>query len=129
VNRLGFNSLMEEDKKVKLSKLPKWAQDELHSRNFRIDQLEKQVAELSSQHPGSNVAIWGGMREDEITLPPDSGIVFYVEDESENGCMREHIEVRHDRNRPGTLHVSASYGGLFIMPSAANSARIMVDRF
>ena len=105
-----------------VSRLPKWAQDELALRDRRIAQLEQELAALSSKHPGSNVAIRESVRSSEVTLPPDSKISFYMQHSGSQ--WRSSIEAYHEAN--GQLYVASDTGRLVVLPVASNSIRLRI---
>lgn len=103
-----------------VSKLPKWGQRLVEELKIRIAELERSVADLSNEHPGSNVVLRGRNHTDpDIGLRPDSTVFFYA---GGRNPLTNMIEVRHDHNHPNRLHI-ASYGsrGLRIITASGNA--------
>lgn len=111
-----------------ITKLPKWAQDELASRDRVIEVLREEIAELTADHKGSNVVMRVNLRYK--YLPPDARLIFYMEPDPGDGKkLRDGIEVHHQHDAYGPELILRSNGDrLNVMPSASNSVRVRIGR-
>lgn len=109
-----------------LSRVPKWAQDKINGLEKRVTELKNHVAELSSPHPGTNVAIDQHHIYPDVELPEFSQVLFYLGDERDR--WHDAIEVRISRNHPGQLEIRGPGEGLRIIPSTYNGVRMELDK-
>lgn len=111
-----------------VNKLAKWAQRYIEKLVRRIEDLERSVKQLSSEHPDTNVVIKGREHTDpDVTLPRDSIVYFYLGNENARDKLIHMVEVRHTEN--GKLYIG-NYGsrGIIIRPSASNSFYIELEQ-
>ena len=109
-----------------LSRLPKWVQEKLESNDREIANLKDRIAELSNEHPGSNVAIDGHHVYPDRTMPNNSGILFYLGTDRDRWKNTVEIQVR-DKNGVTSLEVRGADKGIRIIPSSYNSVRVTLD--
>lgn len=114
-----------------ITKLPKWAQDELANRDRKIRDLNAHIENLKADHHGSNVAVRDYLHG-YTYLPENSPIVFYMEpDPGDIKRERANIEVNHQHDAYGDeliLRSSSMGERLSVMPSASNSVRVRIGR-
>ena len=106
-------------------RLPKWAQRELESRELHVANLKAKIAELSSDHPDSNVKVNDFIHGDR-GLPPDSHIDFYLGDGRVK--YRNMISVQHLRTKDRNVLRVAASETLVITPGATNTVEISSQR-
>lgn len=112
-----------------ITKLPKWAQDELANRERKIRDLETCIETLKADHQGSNVAIQDYVHGCTY-LPENSRIIFYMEpDPGDARKIRDYVEVHHQQDAYGPELIMRTSGDrLAVMPSASNSVRVRIGR-
>lgn len=111
------------------TRLPKWAQQLITTLRRRAERLEIAVKErddfIASQHPDSNVRLWGGVNNTpDRNLPPDSGIDFFPYGPAKNRYQSRgiHVSIAHERwkGQGHRVRVDAIDGALNIEPIASN---------
>ncbi len=109
-----------------VSKLPKWAQDQIRWRDNEIKRLRREIHQLiggaADGCGGTNIAYRDGIRDD-IPLPADKTISFYPSKKEGEFDRESRIDVRIER---GGIYVSTQRR-LIIQPEASNTCRIFND--
>lgn len=107
-----------------VTRLPKWAQDEIATLKRQADELSAQLERVSNPHPNSNVRVSHYGMHPEVTLPQDSLIDFHMPRIS-GRVVQPMISVRHDRVGDGDfLAVSSNTGKLIIESQSGNTIRV-----
>ena len=109
-----------------ISSLPVWAQQEIQKRDHRITVLERHDAEMTSEHPGSNVKVSNQLMGPDQDLPSNTAIDFYLAATREK--YDRTVTVHHDRKNPRQLQIMAHSFGRFrvaAMPSSSNVLHII----
>ena len=110
-----------------IARLPLWAREHVKYLRHLNTEKDKQIAELTSDHPDSNVQLNGHLSYPNKTLPPDSEVIFYMGDSRDK--YRETIEVRHLRDQPGTLTFTTSGAYITMRPWASNVMRVSITGY
>lgn len=109
-----------------VTKLPKWAQARIHSLESEVTNLKTHVAEISTDHEGTNVVIDQHHVYPDVGLPEFSQILFYLGNGRDR--WRDVVEIRISRSNPERLELRGTDSGLRIIPSSYNGVRIELDR-
>jgi len=96
-----------------ISKLPKWAQDEITSLTNKVEFLQERLKEVTGVKD-TNTFIMDGINK--IPLPKNSVIDFRVGDKQQNK-----VSVYIRREGVIDINTDARDGSMVIMPRAANS--------
>jgi len=97
-----------------------WAQKHITLLEQQVANRDALIAELTSEHPETNVKVSGNYVYPDRTLPLDSQVAFKLNDDEYS-----YIKVRHDLNHEGFLHVMGS-GQLLVKSVCANVVEIGV---
>jgi hypothetical protein len=109
-----------------ITRLPKWAQDRITNAEAHVTSLKARLAEVSGQHEGSNVAVDGHHVYPDVTLPNNSGILFYLGSDRDRWKNTVEIQVREKQGKIG-LEIRGADKGIRLIPSSYNSVRLMLD--
>ena len=107
-----------------IKRLPKWAQEYIDGLTQELASQDNHIKAISSEHPGSNVALKANIGRPDVTLPVDSGVYFSL-GESRDVIRGATIEVRHAGT--DSLNVlSYGMGQLLVTPWSSNAIRLKV---
>jgi hypothetical protein len=112
--------MTEQERLEKLSKLPKWVQDEIKYLTAEVRSLKETITSITSDHKDSNIRLRDLPDHQGRGLPPDETVEFHLGPDA----VWEVVDVKIES---GKLQIMG-HGSFHIYPRASNVVEIALNR-